>query len=185
MVKENILRKGVDFFTANELNEKLNNKLDGFEAKKKEKAKKQTQKNKEENVERKEKTKEKRKNIKETFAGFSLKNYFRSDNVEDDGYWYFTNKEKTEDYRTMPLKTEMLADANKVAYSKKMTGQDLLKRNLKASPLYILDEENVIKVVSIQRVYDYNEENNNNVAYIMLETKYEYFVIEYNITHTF
>ena len=183
--EKKIMRGLINFSTREELNRKLLKKVDKLEEKAyKKQLEKENQKvqKQQEKAEKKKVKEENKASLKEVFSNISLK---RDDFEEENSFWYFTNEERTEDYEVLPITIERLADANKKPFEKKLKGQELLKRNLKASPLYILDDDNIIKVEKIQRVFDYDDNNNKEAAYVMLETKYQDFVIEYNIVCTF
>ncbi|MBQ8379587.1 MAG: hypothetical protein IJX34_02090 [Clostridia bacterium] len=117
-----------------------------------------------------------------------VSNFFTASEVEeeiiyDDGHVIFYG-ENDEQYNAIIIDAKTLLNEKREALNaESLRGQTLLKRNLKTSPLFIDDEGNMIRVTSIQEVLP--EEENKDKAYVLLETKYEYFVIEFNVNRSF
>ncbi|MBO5476966.1 MAG: hypothetical protein J6A15_04375 [Clostridia bacterium] len=102
---------------------------------------------------------------------------------EEDIYSIFFDKDDNE-YSAIIIEKNLLLDDRKEPLKQEgLKGQNLLRRNLKTSSLFINDDGNFIKVNSLQRVYP--ELDDAETAYILLETKYENFVIEFPMIQSF
>lgn len=121
--------------------------------------------------------------LRERVSNFFTVNNDDTDIVIDDDHVIFYG-ENDEQFNAVIIDAKSLLNEKREALNaESLKGQTLLKRNLKTSPLFIDDEGNMIRVTSIQEVTSDDEEMDK--AYVLLETKYEYFVIEFNVTRSF
>lgn len=103
--------------------------------------------------------------------------------VIDDDHVIFYG-ENDEQFNAVIIDAKNLLNEKKEAFNTEaLRGQSLLKRNLKTSPLFIEDEGNIVRVNSIQEVTP--DEEDGDKAYVLLETKYDYFVLEFSVNRSF
>lgn len=102
--------------------------------------------------------------------------------IEEDMYNIFYG-ENDEQYDAVIIEATSILNEKKEAFAKDVKGQLLLKRDLKTSPLYVADEGNFIRVNSIKEVF--SDADDGNKVFLMLETKYEYFVIAFEVIRSF
>lgn len=103
--------------------------------------------------------------------------------VIDDDHVIFYG-ENDEQFNAVIIDVKNLLNEKKEAFNTEaLRGQSLLKRNLKTSPLFIEDEGNIVRVNSIQEVTP--DEEDGDKAYVLLETKYDCFVLEFSVNRSF
>lgn len=103
--------------------------------------------------------------------------------VIDDDHVIFYG-ENDEQFNAVIIDAKNLLNEKKETFNTEaLRGQSLLKRNLKTSPLFIEDEGNIVRVNSIQEVTP--DEEDGDKAYVLLETKYDYFVLEFSVNRSF
>lgn len=107
--------------------------------------------------------------------------FIRKDEELEEGYETFFDAADVS-YTAKILESKDILDSNMKKISS-LKGVDLLNWNLEKSPIYIGDGKNFLGVSSITRVYPEKEEK--GVAYIMLETDYDYIVVSFKKVETF
>jgi len=107
--------------------------------------------------------------------------FFNQKDVKKGYSKYYTEDEKI--IKGIKISKKLLLDENFNAFSKIPTGNSLLSRDLKASKLFLSDEGNIIAINAIKRVYPL--EDVENKAYVLLDTKYEKFILEFDMIQTF
>ena len=90
--------------------------------------------------------------------------------------------ENNEQYSAVVIDSNFLLN-EKMENFEKISGNALLKRNLKTSPLFIEDEKSFLKVLSVKEVVP--EVDVRDKAYLLFDTKYNFFVIEFNVSRSF
>lgn len=99
-----------------------------------------------------------------------------------ESFWSIKNEDRA--FYCRMLSAEEVLGQDFKPYSKdSLRGQDLLKRNLKTSPLFVEYEDNILKVISVEEVE--RESSSNDTAYVMLETTYDCFVLEFKYIRQF
>ena len=89
---------------------------------------------------------------------------------------YETPEKKGEFYEATLIKASQIVDSSgKVVPD--LTGETLKDWNLEKNPLFVKDGKNTLEVIYTDRVYTDDESK----AYILVETEYVYFVVEYEI----
>ena len=89
---------------------------------------------------------------------------------------YETPEKKGEIYEATLIEVSQIVDSSgKVVPD--LRGETLKNWNLEKSPLFIKDGKNTLEVIYTDRVYTDDESK----AYILVETEYVYFVVEYEI----
>ena len=89
---------------------------------------------------------------------------------------YETPEKKKEFYEATLIKASQIVDSSGKQIPD-LTGETLKDWNLEKNPLFVKDGKNTLEVIYTDRVYTDDESK----AYILVETEYVYFVVEYEI----
>lgn len=89
---------------------------------------------------------------------------------------YETPEKKKEFYEATLIKASQIVDSSGKQIPD-LTGETLKDWNLKKDPLFVKDGKNTLEVLYTGRVYT----NDETKAYVLVEAKYIYFVVEFEI----
>lgn len=89
---------------------------------------------------------------------------------------YETPEKKGEFYEATLIKASQIVDSSGKQIPD-LTGETLKDWNLKKDPLFVKDGKNTLEVLYTGRVYT----NDETKAYVLVEAKYIYFVVEFEI----
>lgn len=103
-----------------------------------------------------------------------------TDESEEEYTTFFGEDDKQ--YSAVVIDSDCLLN-EKMENFEKLSGSALLKRNLKTSPLFIEDDKSFLRVTNILEVVP--EVDVRDKAFLLLDTKYNFFVIEFNVTRSF
>ena len=176
---EKFKRGVVNFALDGSLKEKALSRLDESQIKKADRKAAKAEKKEQRKIARREAISE----MKSAVSNFNVRDYFSTSEEVKEGFLLLTTKDYKEQFEALEISSSDILDGNMKKFEKTLTGQMLLGRDLNASPLFIEDEGNIIKVESARRVYSYDEAE--DYAYVLLTTKYEYFVIKFDISYKF
>lgn len=101
----------------------------------------------------------------------------------DENHSIFWDKDGLSYQAVLITAKEVLNEKYEAFAKETLKGQALLKRNVKTSPLFVDDEGNLVKVTSVKEVA--REFEDVDTAYVLLETKYEDFVLEFKAVRSF
>ncbi len=171
MIKEALIKGFVEEEYQDELLEKARLQKEEKSAEKAEKVAQKQQKKAEKSAKR-----------SHFFDGLKEKFIRKEDEEVNEGYDVFFDEEG-ESYTAKILDASNILDFGMKTISN-LKGLDLLKRDIEKSPLYVGDEKNILGVTSIKRVYSEDKEKKDS-AYVLIETDYEWFVVEFKKVETF
>ena len=86
-------------------------------------------------------------------------------------------------YTCQEVELSQLLDEKYVSYKQAPKGQDLLKRDLNASKLYISDDGDIMKVNKVLEVKP--EEFNEEYVYLLFDTNRVYYSIKFKVKRSF
>lgn len=174
------VKRIIDWGFEGELNEKLSSKVTSIEVAKKAK-KERKEKLKQERLEEKEEIDEEVKK-ESLFSKIFTKKEEDTQESEEENKEILLYDGNNNGIWCIPIEKKLLLDNNKKEFTS-LSGQSLLRRDLAASPLFVRDEENLLKVLKAEQLYSEKEENEK--AFVCLETKYSYYAIEFPVTISF
>lgn len=102
--------------------------------------------------------------------------------VLEDGYARFFG-EDDEEYTCKQIENTQLMDVQYNSFKDAPRGQALLKRDLKASPLFVSDDGDLMKVNEIKEVKA--EIDSLDDVFLLLDTNHEYYVIRFTCVRSF
>lgn len=124
-----------------------------------------------------------KKSQKEEKTSILSKIFTRSEEIEiEDGQIVLYGVDD-EVYTCQEVELSQLLDEKYVSYKQAPKGQDLLKRDLKASKLYISDDGDIMKVNKVIEVKP--EEFDEEYVYLMFDTNRVYYVIKFPVIRSF
>lgn len=124
-----------------------------------------------------------KKSQKEEKTSILSKIFTRSEEIEiEDGQIVLYGADD-EVYTCQEVELSQLLDEKYVSYKQAPKGQDLLKRDLKASKLYISDDGDIMKVNKVLEVKP--EEFDEEYVYLMFDTNRVYYVIKFPVIRSF
>lgn len=124
-----------------------------------------------------------KKSQKEEKTSILSKIFTRSEEIEiEDGQIVLYGADD-EVYTCQEVELSQLLDEKYVSYKQAPKGQDLLKRDLKASKLYISDDGDIMKVNKVIEVK--TEEFDEEYVYLMFDTNRVYYVIKFPVIRSF
>ena len=124
-----------------------------------------------------------KKSQKEEKTSILSKIFTRSEEIEiEDGQIVLYGADD-EVYTCQEVELSQLLDEKYVSYKQAPKGQDLLKRDLKASKLYISDDGDIMKVNKVIEVKP--EEFDEEYVYLMFDTNRVYYVIKFPVIRSF
>lgn len=129
-------------------------------------------------AEKKEARRERRAEIFSSVKGKLVKKANKEPVSEEEGViiCYETPEKKGEIYEASEIEARQIVDS----FGKQvpnLRGETLKDWNLEKNPLFVKDGKNTLEVIYTDRVYT----NDESKAYILVETEYVYFVVEYEI----
>ena len=124
-----------------------------------------------------------KKSQKEEKTSILSKIFTKSEEIEiEDGQIVLYGADD-EVYTCQEVELSQLLDEKYVSYKQAPKGQDLLKRDLKASKLYISDDGDIMKVNKVIEVKP--EEFDEEYVYLMFDTNRVYYVIKFPVIRSF
>ena len=129
--------------------------------------------------EAKEQEKERKKEEKPSF----ISRFFKKDSEVEEGFVLLYNRDGGE-YVCQVIDASQLLDEKYVPFERNVRGQELLHRKFNCTPMYISDNGDVMKVQKAFELFS-NEDADEKVAYVVLETNREYYVLVYTIKRIF
>ena len=129
--------------------------------------------------EAKEQEKERKKEEKPSF----ISRFFKKDSEVEEGFVLLYNRDGGE-YVCQVIDASQLLDEKYVPFERNVRGQELLHRKFNCTPMYISDNGDVMRVQKAFELFS-NEDADEKVAYVVLETNREYYVLVYTIKRIF
>ena len=124
-----------------------------------------------------------KKSQKEEKTSILSKIFTKSEEIEiEDGQIVLYGADD-EVYTCQEVELSQLLDEKYVSYKQAPKGQDLLKRDLKASKLYISDDGDIMKVNKVIEVKP--EEFDEEYVYLMFDTNRVHYVIKFPVIRSF
>ena len=108
---------------------------------------------------------------------------FKKDSELEEGYILLYSKEG-EEFVCQVIDVSQLLDEKYVPFERNVKGQELLHRKFNCTPMYISDNGDVMRVQKAFELFS-NEDADEKVAYVVLETNREYYVLVYTIKRIF
>lgn len=134
-------------------------------------------------IEEKEAQKAEKKSQKEEKTSILSKIFTKSEEIEiEDGQIVLYGADD-EVYTCQEVELSQLLDEKYVSYNQAPKGQDLLKRDLNASKLYISDDGDIMKVNKVLEVKP--KEFDENFAYLLFDTNRVFYSIKFKVKRSF
>lgn len=124
-----------------------------------------------------------RKSQREEKSSIISRIFTRSEEIEVEEGQLVLYGADDEVYTCQLIELNQLVDEKYVPYEKSPKGQELLKRDLKTSKLFITDDGDIMKVNKVIEVKP--EEFDEKYVYLMFDTNRVYYVIKFPVIRSF